>query len=76
MNKKYENEKQINNIFLPCVPTTIIFSITCLLCTRMIFILGLFVGCLMTLFNCNGYELLTNENYMWCTGERWLVNML
>ena len=43
MNKKYENEKQINNIFLPCVPTTIIFSITCLLCTRMIFILGLLI---------------------------------
>jgi hypothetical protein len=43
MNNKYENEKQINNIFLPCVPTTIIFSITCLLCTRMIFILGLLI---------------------------------
>jgi len=42
----------------------------------MIFILELFVDCLMTLYNCNGYETLTNENYMWCARERWLVNVL
>jgi hypothetical protein len=51
-------------------------SFSCLLCIRMIFIMGLYAGCLMTLYNCNGYETLTNKNYTWCTGERWLVNVL